>query len=420
MTFLQLALVCAVAILGPLLSLQQRVHLPVVIGELLVGVALGATGLRVLDAHDPTFTFLGDDIGFALVMFVAGSHVPLRSEGLRAGLRSGLLRAAAIGALAVPIGYAVATLFDTGHGLLYAVLATSSSASLIMPTLEGLPMTAGPIVSMLAQVAVADAACIVLLPLAIDPAQAAPKAAGAVGLLAAAYLVFLGLRAVEKSGRRQAVHEVSEERGLALELRIALTILFALAALAQAVHVSVMLAGFSAGLAVAAMGEPRRLAKQVFALTEGFFAPLFFVWLGASLDLRAAVAKPSWLLLGLVLGLAAALVHGLMTLTRQPLPVALITCAQLGVPVAAASLGRAAGVLAPGEDAALLVGALVTIAVTTMASGGVANAARSAAGGDGTDGKDRDGKGAHAKSSEGKGTDRKGAGETGGAAAAVG
>ena len=53
-----------------------------------------------------------------------------------------------------------------------------------------------------------------------------------------------------------------------------------------------MLAGFAFGLVVAAIGEPRRLAKQLFALTEGFLGPLFFVWLGASLDVRDLADQP--------------------------------------------------------------------------------------------------------------------------------
>src|SRR4029450_4646726 len=52
---------------------------------------------------------------------------------------------------------------------------------------------------------------------------------------------------------------------------------------------------FSFGLAVAAVGEPRRLAHQLFALSEGFLGPLFFVWLGASLDLRERGRHPSFI-----------------------------------------------------------------------------------------------------------------------------
>jgi Kef-type K+ transport system membrane component KefB len=364
MNFATLALICAVAILGPVMSLQ-RWSLPVVLGELLVGLVFGATGLGILHVNDPTFTFLAQ-IGFALVMFVTGTHIPLRSPDFRAGLRPGILRAAAVGALAVPAGLGIAALFGTGHGWLYAVLIASSSAALVMPALAGLPLTAPSIVAMLPQIALADTACIVLLPLAIDPVNAPRAALGAATILAAAVPVYLFLRWAQHSGVRRRIHDLSEERGLALELRVTLTLLFGLAALATFARVSVMLAGFVVGLIVAAVGEPRRLAHQAFALTEGFFGPLFFVWLGASLDLTQVLDRPEAIALGLVLGAGAAAVHASMALTGQPFPVAAATAGQLGVPVAAATLGTTLGLLGPAEDAALLLGALVTIGLLAV------------------------------------------------------
>lgn len=367
MDFAHLALICGVAILGPLLSLQKGLHVPVVVGELLVGIVLGATGLRLLNASDSTFAFLAD-VGFALVMFAAGSHVPLREPALLGGLRMGALRALLVGVLSVGAGLGVARLFGTDHGLLYAVLATSSSAGLILPSLSGEPLTGRSIVSMLPQVALADAACIVLVPLVMDPVHAGRAAIGVVVLGAAAFLVFFLLRWVDRTGRRRRVHDVSEERELALELRTLLTLLFGLGALATVLHVSIMLAGFAMGLAVAGVGEPRRVAKQLFALTEGLFGPIFFVWLGSSLNLRDLVAHPTAIALGVALGLAAVLVHSAMVVTKQPWPVAMTTAAQLGVPVAAVKLAADQGGFAPGEPTALLLGALVTIAVTTAVS----------------------------------------------------
>ena len=192
----------------------------------------------------------------------------------------------------------------------------------------------------------------------------------AVLAIAGAFFGVLGW--AQRSGFRERVHDLSERRGLAMELRVTLTLLFVLAAVAATLSVSVMLAGFAMGLAMSAAGEPRRLANQTFALTEGFFAPIFFVWLGSSLDLREVVANPSAVLLGLALGGAAALAHGLLALTRQPLPIALATAAQLGVPVGAAALGKTLGVLAPGEATAMLLGALITITLVTVLSGRVA------------------------------------------------
>src|SRR5437763_12298915 len=106
-TFEQLALISAAALLGPVLATPARWRVPMLIGELAAGVALGRTGAHQLHPGDPTFTFLAD-VGFALVMFVAGSHVPVRDGGLRRSLRSGTLRAAAVGVVAVLLALAIA------------------------------------------------------------------------------------------------------------------------------------------------------------------------------------------------------------------------------------------------------------------------------------------------------------------------
>ncbi|SEM25117.1 cation:proton antiporter [Streptacidiphilus jiangxiensis] len=367
MDFSTLAVVVVAGMLGPLLALPTRWRIPVVIGELVAGVLLGPTFAGYLHAANPTFAFLAD-MGFALIMFVAGAHVPVRDQALRGGLAKGALRAVAVAAVGIVPAFALAQGFHTGHTALYAVLLASSSAALILPILDSLHLSGGPdVLALLPQVAVADTVCIVALPLAVDPAHAARAALGAVAVLGSSFVLFLILRQAERRGWHRRVHRLSRERKFALELRISLAIVFALAALATHTHVSIMLAGFSFGLVVAAIGEPRRLARQLFALTEGFLGPLFFVWLGASLDLRQLGSHPSAILLGLLLGAATVLSHASMRLTGQPLAYGVLASAQLGVPVAAATLGTQLHLLHPGESAALLLGALVSIAAATAA-----------------------------------------------------
>ena len=364
MTFATLAVILAAGILGPVLAWSRHWQVPVVIGELIAGVLLGRTGIGYLHAANPGFVLLAN-LGFALVMFVAGSHVPMRNPALRPALWTGLLRAAVVGVAAAVLGVALAAWFGTGHGAMYAVLMASSSAALILPIVDSLRLGTGPVLEMLPQVAIADTVCIVALPLAIDPARAVRAAFGAVAVLAAAGLIFVVLREFERRGVRRRVHVVSEKRKFALELRINLVILCVLAALAVRMHVSIMLAGFAFGLGVAAIGEPRRLARQLFALTEGFLGPVFFVWLGASLDLRALSTHPSLIGLGLLLGFGAALAHLVPRGLGQPASLGLLAAAQLGVPVAAAAVGTQTGTLVPGEASAMILGALVTIALAT-------------------------------------------------------
>jgi Kef-type K+ transport system membrane component KefB len=362
-----LSLISAAALAGPLLAVSHRWRVPVVVGELVAGILLGPMVLGRLNATESSFSFLAN-VGFALVMFVAGSHVPIRDRQLRQALPIGLLRAAVVGAVSVPVAFGIAWLFGTSHAALYAVLLSSSSAALILPIIDALHLEGPQVLQVLPQVAIADAACIVALPLAIDPSRAGKAALGALIVVACAVVLFAALREPERRGWRKRLHHLSERRKFALELRINLALLFALAAVAQTSGVSIMLAGFSFGLAVGAVGEPRRLARQLFAVTEGFFGPLFFVWLGASLDLRALGQHPDLIGLGVVLGLGATLTHLAPRLIGQSAPVGALACAQLGVPVAAAALGTQSHLLSNGEPAALILGALITIAVASAAA----------------------------------------------------
>src|SRR6478752_1404304 len=364
MGFGTLAIIAAAGLIGPLLALRSGWNLPIVLGELLAGIVLGKTGFGVLDSDDPTFTFMAD-IGFALVMFVAATHVPVRDPVLRKGIGRGALRAAAVGVIATGL----ASLFGTGNAPLYAVLMASSSAALILPMVDSLGLGGPAVLQLLPQVAIADAACIIALPLMIDPAHAGRAAIGVCAVSACAVALFFILRKLERSGLRLRLHRLSERRKFALELRISLLIVFGLAAIAVAGHVSIMLAGFAFGLVIAAIGEPRRLAKQLFALTEGFLAPLFFIWLGASLDVRDLADHPSLIVLGVWLGVGALVAHVAMRATGQPVAIGAIACAQLGVPIAAATLATQLNLLAPGEAPALILGALVTVVVTVVAAG---------------------------------------------------
>jgi len=206
-----------------------------------------------------------------------------------------------------------------------------------------------------------------LLPLVINPGQAPRAGLGAVAVAGAAVVFYFLLRIVNRRGWRRRLHRYSRKHLLALELRVSLICLFILCALAVTTHVSIMLAGFALGLAISGVGEPRRLARQLFGITEGFFGPLFFVWLGASLQVRELGQHPALILLGLGLGVGALLAHGIGRLFGQPLTLAVLSAAQLGVPVAAATLGTEQHLLAPGEPSALMLGALVTVATTSIA-----------------------------------------------------
>ncbi|TVT20442.1 hypothetical protein FNH05_34490 [Amycolatopsis rhizosphaerae] len=95
---------------------------------------------------------------------------------------------------------------------------------------------------------------------------------------------------------------------------------------------------------------------------------MFFVWLGASLDLRPLVVEPKLLGLAGLLAAGAVLVHAAAVLARQPLALAVLASAQLGVPIAAVTIGTREHLLTPGESGAVLAAALISVMVTGLAA----------------------------------------------------
>lgn len=367
MSFSVLAIVVAVGLLGPLLAAKGSWNVPVVIGELVGGALIGASGFHLVDTTDPAFRLLAN-IGFGLIMFVVGSRVPVRGSRVRQTILRSAVGAVLVGVIAAILGVTLSVAFGTGHAAMYSVLIASSSAALILPIIDSLQLTGRSVLQLTAQVAIADVVCIVALPLAIDPSRAGPAALGALIIAICAVLLFFGLRALHRRNLLRQFHEYSERRRFALELRFSLLLLFLLAALSEFTQLSILLAGFALGLVIGAIGEPHRLARQLFGITEGFFGPLFFVWLGASVGLSDLGRNPRMILLGVCLGLAGILAHLAARLTGLPWLLAIMSAGQLGVPIAAATLGRQLDLLEPGEDAALLLGALITIGVTSVAS----------------------------------------------------
>jgi Kef-type K+ transport system membrane component KefB len=360
-----LALLVVLGFAGPLLASLPRLQIPVVLGQLIAGLVVGRAGFDIVDVTNPTFQLFAN-IGFALVMFVVGTHVRLPAGEMRSVLPMVLIHVVLCGVVAVAFGAGLAAAFGTGHAALYAVLMASSSAALALPVIGALRLEGPQVRRVTTQIAIADTACIVLLPLVIDFQRAPAAALGALAIAGCAAVLFVLLRAVERKGWRHRARKYSKKRRFAMELQISLMLLFSLATLAVHTHVSIMLAGFALGLVLGAAGEPRRLARQLFGITEGFFGPLFFVWLGASLQLRELGSHPKLILLGIALGLGAVLAHSVGRLLGQPLTLAVLSAAQLGVPVAAATIGTEQQLLVNGEASALMLGALLTIATTSI------------------------------------------------------
>lgn len=372
MNFQTLCIVMVAGLCGPLLSAAGKSVIPVIVGELAAGALLGTAGLKILDPSQPTFVFLAN-AGFVMLMFAAGMHVPV--DSLARSLRAGLAGAAASVVLALGFAAGIHAVFG-GPVLIYAILMANSSAAIIVPLVQERGLDQQRLARTLAWVTIADTLTIVTLPLVLDPSRLVHATVGALAVVGAT-LVIAGLAFVLRGRRWVAeARAASRQRGWALELRVSLIGVFALAAVAQRADVSLMLAGFSGGLLLAALGGPKRLDRQVAAVAQGFFVPVFFVSLGAQLNVLGVFAQP--MLLGLT-GALVACTAGVHYLVGRGLhhgaAAGLLASAQLGLPAAVADLGLKAHVITPGQAAAIMLAGLGAVAVSVLAASRLPTAA---------------------------------------------
>jgi len=357
------ALVIA-GICGPLLAIPKKYGVPVAAGEILIGVALGRSGFGVVPVVDPTLV-LFSSIGFALVMMTAGSHVNFRALVSPKVIASAGKILATNLLISLALGAGVAHLTKVHNWELLSLIMFSGSAAFVVPLIADFRKSVNLSV-LVAQVTIADCLSFIALPFLTQKSNRSGALLGAFAVTLFS-LIFYGLLKIAKNkGWIGLVRDLSKRLNFGLELRISLGILLLVSALSLRLHSSLMVAGFSLGVVLASVGVPRRLARQLFAVSDGFFAPIFFIWLGASIDIKATFHNRETTLLALFLVVCAFLVHVSAVFFGQSYRFAIASTAQLGIPAAAVTLGSADGMLSAGQSGAIMFSALITLLVSSF------------------------------------------------------
>ncbi|MGZ6315037.1 MAG: cation:proton antiporter [Candidatus Limnocylindrales bacterium] len=363
--FATLLVVVLAGLAGPLVAAGPRPLVPAVVGEIVAGAILGRTGFGVIDPATPANAFLYT-LGFAMLMLVAGSHVQLEGPSLASGARSAAVAFAVVVALSIPAGVAIgAVVAPSAPVALFPVLLAGSSAAVAFPILKERGLLGPRIALLIAWLPIADAVTVLIMPLTLIGASTIPTALAGDALIVVATVGALLLgRNLGEHPWALRLRDLSQTRGWALQLRIALLLLIGLSLVASQTGGSTLLAGFGAGLVLARLQEPERLEVQLSGLAEGFFVPAFFVLLGSQLDFRALGADPRAVVLAVVMAAAAIAIHiaaARFATPRSWSDYGLAASAQLGLPAAAASLGLATGSLSPSIAAAIVAAGCLTV-----------------------------------------------------------
>ncbi len=304
--------------------LARALGLGSIVGYLLAGVAIGPHGLLLVSDPDTVLRFA--EFGVVLMLFLVGLDLePRRLWALRGpifgwGSAQVLGCTAAIGLAAWALGVPAQTAVVVGFGL------TMSSTAISLAVLGErnlLATTSGQsIISVSLFQDIASIPFLALLPLLALEAATAPAAAGdgwqhALQALGAVAAVVFGGRLL----LRPALRWVARSRSTEIFTAAALLLVVAVAALMNAIGLSMALGAFLGGVLLAGSEYRRELETDIEPF-KGLLMGLFFMAVGMSIDFGVVAAR--WpVVLGVLLGFLLVKAAAMVVIARaMPVPLA--------------------------------------------------------------------------------------------------
>ena len=285
-------------------ELAERLGQPAVLGELLAGVILGPSVIGLVPLSDAVFELA--EIGVVLLLFEVGLETDLE-ELARVGAPALLV---ALAGMVLPFAGGYAVTVALGHSTLTATFVgaamTATSIGITARVLSELKVLAtreGQII--LGAAVVDDVLGLVVLAIVSKVAEGGqidPKAIVKSGALAIGFLVVALVVGIPLGRRLVRVVELANVRGVLGAMSVAFAMLVAWGA--KAAESAPIVGAFAAGMALARTNRRHDIDHALKPVVD-IFAPVFFVYVGAEVDvklLNPAVAenRPA-LILGLLL-----------------------------------------------------------------------------------------------------------------------
>lgn len=390
-SFLPLLLVVFLAFLVPiLLSRFRRLRLPIVVGEILVGILVGRSGLGWVHHHDPALDLLAE-FGFVFLMFLSGMEIDFSSLGINqprnedaiprrwGPIQLGGLSFVITLVMSAVIGTVLFHLDYVSDIWMMALILSTTSLGVVVPVLKERRLSSGIFgQTLLIAALIADFATMILITVVVAAlSHGLTLDILLIGVLFVAFF-FMARFGEFFFNRVPLVRNVLEELSHAtaqIKVRLAFSMMLTFVVLAEVLGAEVILGAFLAGAIVSLLRRPQDegLAHQLEAIGFGFFIPIFFIMVGVDFNLDALLSSPQALLLFPVLLVAAFLVKYLPTLIfrlrfswRETLGAGALLSSRLSLIIAASAIGLRLGVISESVNANIILVAIITVTVSPL------------------------------------------------------
>jgi Kef-type K+ transport system membrane component KefB len=356
-------------------ELAERIGQPAVLGELVGGVVVGVSGLQLVDPHDVTIHLLSE-LGVILLLFLIGLETDLKRL-LSVG---GSATTVAIVGVVLPFIGGFAFGYALGFRIIVAALLgaslTATSVGITARVLSDLGHLQDAESQVILGAAVVDDIIgLVLLTIISTLADGGAISAIGIGRIALVAFGFVILAIVIGSRLAPYLIRVIEKLDVARGLFYgALIFALALAYIASRVGSAVIIGSFAAGLVLARTRKGEDIEHDVHDVAQ-FFIPIFFVVVGAAVDLRSLnpmhADSRMFLMVGLALtgiGIVGKVLAGFAAvqrgLSRTIIGVGMIPRGEVGLIFA--QIGLTTKLLTPGLYSAVALMVILTTFVTPL------------------------------------------------------
>lgn len=387
LSFSSLLIVATAAFIVPIV-LARLPAVPIVVGEILVGIAIGRSGFDLVQHGDISLEILSE-IGFAFLMFLSGLEIDFsllnrgrtpsaNGKGKPSLLSTAVLSFVATLMIAVPVGFTLAYFGLVEDPWMIAFILSATSLGVVVPVLKQSGLNASNFgQSVLLGALLADFVTMLMITVyATLYSSGLTLEILLIGILFIAFLVTyrLGLSQI----RRPVVRRLIERLEFAtsqIKVRGSLALMLAFVALAQLVEVELILGAFLAGAVISLLSSRHDagLHEKLDAIGYGFFIPIFFVMVGVEFNFPLLLENPQALLLAPLLFVIAiavkvggALVFRRLYDWRTTLSAGLMLSTHLSITIAAAAIGVRMGAISEETNAAVILMAALTATVCPL------------------------------------------------------
>jgi len=262
--------------------LAPRVRMPVVVLELLFGIAIGKSSFNLVP--DSLIIEFFSEFGLIFLLFLAGMEMDIGAINWNI-LKKVLV--IALASMTIPFVSGVGLSYWTHtNPFLFGTILCTTSLGLVLPVLRDLKLTRRQSQMLLVSVIIVDIGSMFLLAFVLAALQGNLEVRFIYSLLAITVIFLIPWLIKRLKLRRKFTIKLWKKQYLEMEMRAAFAIIFLLAAASYELGFHSIIGAFIAGLLVSEILPKATLQEErLQSFGYSFFIPLFFIFIGAKVNL---------------------------------------------------------------------------------------------------------------------------------------